>query len=164
MPRQRRLSLWLLVSTALAFGCARRIDATADPNPAEARQEVLEVLHARLDAVVAGDVATLDAMLAPEFRYIDIWGTVQQRAEYLEGKRTSMNTDTDYWIGQTIEDAQVDFIQPNVATATLRVLDHFVYQGVEHHNLVRSSYVLRRVDGRWLVSLGHTTTIAPEEE
>lgn len=156
--------LLLLAASLLLAACpgappeSGREDAPAQP------AQVRQALQARLDAVVAGDVEALDGMLAPEFRYIDIWGTVQQRAAYLEGKRTSMNTAEDHWIGQEIEDAEINFIGTDVALATLRVRDHFVYRGVEYVNPVRSSYVLRRMDGRWRFALGHTTSIAPEEE
>lgn len=43
--------------------------------------------------------------------------------------------------------------------ASIRVLDHFVYQGVQYENPVRSTYVLRKMDGRWLFVPGHTTTM-----
>lgn len=58
----------------------------------ETEKEILKLLQLRLNAVVAGDVASLDAMLAPEFRYIGIHGSMRSREAYLQSKRTSMNT------------------------------------------------------------------------
>ena len=137
----------------------------APQKPSEAKQEVMRAAEQRLAAVVRGDLAALEQLLAPDFRYINVWGETSERAEYLEARRTSMNTPSDHWLGQDIDEHSIQFTMagPDVALVTFRVLDHFKYEGTEHRNWVRSTYVYERVDGKWRCKLGHTSRIDPED-
>lgn len=57
------------------------------PTPAAAEQEVLQVEQARVRALLAADVAALEALLGDDLLYVHAGGWAQTRKEFLESIR-----------------------------------------------------------------------------
>ena len=62
--------------------------ATAEASPAgDTSKEIEDVIRKISDAWGAGDVATLDRLIAPEYTHHDIYGGVQNRSQWFEATR-----------------------------------------------------------------------------
>jgi hypothetical protein len=77
----RRITLHLVATAALAASLAAHAAAAPDPKTAEA---VVAADDAWGDAETAGNVAFVDALLAPEYRSVGSNGTVTDKATILE--------------------------------------------------------------------------------
>lgn len=128
----------------------------------QAESEIIAIAKKRSQAVVNSDTTTLGSILSSDFRYINIYGEVLSRQKYL-GNNASLGSDSSKWISQDMDSITVQVLDNN-AVITFRVLDKFIYEGVEYQNFCRSSFVYKKQNEKWRCILGHTTRIGGEEE
>lgn len=111
--------------------------------------------------MVNSDTTALSSILSSDFRYINIYGEVLTRKKYLNNN-ASLGSDSSKWISQDMDSITVQ-VADNNAVITFRVLDTFIYEGVEYQNYCRSSFVYQKQNEEWRCILGHTTRIEDEE-
>jgi hypothetical protein len=141
-----------LILILLMIACTRKEKVREDVAPA-----IIELIKLRSQAVVKTDTATLDSILARDFRYINIFGESLSREEYLKNN-ASLGNDSSRWISQGIDSIDVRVLNSS-AVVTFRVLDKFIYEGVPYENYCRSTFVYELQDDAWKCILGHTTKI-----
>jgi hypothetical protein len=118
-------------------------------------EAVLDAAQRRSAALVSKDIATLSALLHPDFLYVNASGTVLTREEYLDNYVRSPDV---RWASQTIEQHQV-VCGVNVAVVTCLVHDvaHFSGEDVDH--AFRSTLTWIKVDEDWQCLAGHTSPV-----
>lgn len=146
----------LLIVVLLANACTPK-NITQE----QVESEIIALAKKRSQAVVNSDTTTLGAILSSDFRYINIYGEELSRKKYL-GNNASLGSDSSKWISQDMDSITVQVVD-NSAVITFRVLDKFIYEGVEYENYCRSTFVYKKQNEEWRCILGHTTRIGEEE-
>ncbi|NIJ07064.1 ketosteroid isomerase-like protein [Sphingomonas vulcanisoli] len=136
---------------ALALALA----APALAQPVSPNAEVLAAAHAFDDAQLHGDRATLERMLAPEYRVAHASGRIGDRREFIEGFAAP---------GHTLEPFQI--VEPlflRVAPDVAIVGGETTFKGTEGGTAFTQHYryadTLVKRDGRWLVIYTQVTPL-----
>jgi ketosteroid isomerase-like protein len=114
--------------------------------------EVRAVERAWTDAIVHNDVATLDQILAPEFRLTDSAGRVTTKADNLAGMR---ETPTKFETYDTT-DLQVHVWGDTAVVTGRSVLRGTGVKGAFARDITFTD-TLARIDGRWRAVAAHTS-------
>ena len=123
---------------------------------------ILALIEKRSQAAVNEDFETLDSVLGEGFRYINKWGDLIERKAYFADKKSKASS-SNSWIAQTIDETDVELIGTDVALVTFRVLDHQRDEGRELKELVRTSYLCRRIHGAWQLTFGQTSPVVADD-
>lgn len=146
----------IIGSTALAQTAPSQAGRAQPLDAAEAVQEVLAVDEARRLAMLRGDVAALDSLLAEDVTIFWGDGTADDKASTLALFRT-----------RRLRYAQLDYDSTRVRaygqTAVVTGQARIKAQSDEHAlaYLVRRTSVYVRQNGRWLLVATQTTRVAP---
>jgi len=149
MPASNRLMavVMALVSTAA-------LSAAEPPSPVE--QEVLTADLQRFDAMMNGDAAKLDSLLAAEAIYINSNARIDDKPSMLYAIRTKSTT------YQTIfATARKARVTGNVALITGVAALRGVEQKQNVDLTVRYMAVYMKRDGRWQMTAGQSTQLVP---
>lgn len=122
------------------------------------KQTVIERAQARSAALVRGDVAALNSILAGEFIYINARGEALDKSTYLQRYVTSGAV---RFLAQTMDAVRVQLCG-EAAILTCRVHDRFEYQRQIVEADYRSLFVYVRQGTQWCCVAGQTTAIAEE--
>ena len=147
-PLGTRLT-WCLVAMLVAiplFG--------AEPGPAE--REVLQADTDRIDAMVKGDAAALDALLAPELSYVTSRAMVEDKQSLIYGIRSRQMT-----FKRIISTERKACVTGSMALVTgvsaMKGID-----GRQNFEIsTRFTAVYTRRDGRWQLVAFHETQLLP---
>jgi Domain of unknown function (DUF4440) len=118
----------------------------------DATAEVLAAARARAEALAAGDVDRLRALLDQAFHWTSHRGATFDRDAYLAAN-TSGET---VWLGQDLEDPVVT-ASPSGDAAVVTCVVHDVVdrgEGPEHFRMPMTQVWVRRVEG-WVLLAGH---------
>jgi ketosteroid isomerase-like protein len=160
-PLSRRLvaaALAFLAGTAtLSFGQPARRSAMREGGSPTAEQQILRADTDRFKAMVSGDVAMLERLLAVELSYIRTNGRIEDRHAFLYGIKSGK---TQY--ASIIPSERQVHVMGTVATVIgVAVTRGEEEQGSDIGVRYTSVYVLR--DSRWQMVSGQSTRIAPTE-
>lgn len=121
-------------------------------------QAIIERAQARSEALVRGDVAALNQILADEFIYINANGNLLDKPAYSHLYVTSGAV---RFVAQTMDDIRVH-VYGEAAVLTCRVHDRFEYQQRPFESDYRSMFVYAWQAGQWRCVAGQTTAIAKD--
>ena len=151
----RPLSQWLVTAT-LAFLAGTAALSFAQSSPTS-EQQILSADTDRFKAMVNGDVATLERLLAVELSYIRTTGRIEDRHAVLYGIKSGK---TQY--SSIIPSERQVHVMGTVATVIgVAVIRGEDAQGGDIGIRYTSVHVLR--DSRWQMVAWQSTTIAPTE-
>jgi ketosteroid isomerase-like protein len=149
-------SRWLGVAI-LAFVASAAALSSAQSSPT-VEQQILKADRDRFAAMVNGDVATLDRLLAIELSYIHTSARIEDKHAYLYGIKSGK---TKYW--SIIPTERQVHVMGTVATvvgvAVVRGEDND--PGIDVGIRYTAVYVLR--DGRWQMVAWQSTRIVPND-
>ena len=118
-------------------------------------QKVIDVNQARIDALVAGDIDTLDGYVGEDMRYVSAAGTVQTKAQVFAAFRSG-----DIRLErQDPSDLNVR-IYGDTAIAGYLADSVTIDSGKRIAGTTHCTSVYVRRDGRWQLVLQHNTFIA----
>jgi ketosteroid isomerase-like protein len=131
--------------------------ATATASPSENAEQVVAKLERDwADAIVKGDVATIDRILADDFSYTNWEGTVMTKAEHLEGIRSKV---------YKVESINLENLKVRVfgdaAVVTVGQVEKSQWKGKDNsgHYLFTDIYAKR--NGKWQIVAGHGCKVEP---
>lgn len=148
--------VWLatLLAVAASSGfAAEPVAPIAVPKVASGEARLLAVERRRLDAQVAGDVATIEAALADDLVYIHGSGAVQTKEEYLGSLRAG-----------GIRYRGIDLIEQSARVYGDFGITHGLLKlhvGADLEFVNRYTGVYARRAGRWLLVSWQTTDVKP---
>ena len=119
---------------------------------------IIEIAQARSAALVRGDVAALNQILADEFLYTNANGQRLDKSTYLHRYVASNAV---RFLAQTMDDIRVQ-VYGEVAVLTCQVHDRFEYQQQLIEADYRSIFVYARQVGQWRCVTGQTTAIVKD--
>ena len=133
----------------------------------KAEQEVLKINSDYDKAILAGDLAFHEKLLAPEFISYDPDGSLKNRTQVLERIKKQKAAPTFKPIAVTSNDVKVK-VSGNLAVVTgesKNTSSSMEADAVPHTNQGRYTVVFEKRDGRWLLISDHATqkTHTPEE-
>jgi ketosteroid isomerase-like protein len=108
------------------------------------------------DAIVKGDVATIDRILADDFSYTNWDGTIETKAQHIEGIKSKV---------YKVESLNLENLKVRVfgeaAVVTVGQVEKSQWKGKDNsgHYLFTDIYANR--NGKWQVVAGHGCKIAP---
>lgn len=120
------------------------------------RDQILEVLLAKADALVRRAADDLAALIHQEFVYVNAGGTMFNKAGYVETYCVSGQV---VFRAQAFEDLDVRPFD-GFAVATMIVRDKFFAGGRDVAGHYRALCVFSRLDGRWLWVAGQTMAVS----
>jgi len=162
MPRRSaaRLAVAILVAAAAAHPTAQpaRRSAMREGGPAStAEQLILKADTDRFTAMVSGDVAMLDRLLAVELSYINNRARIEDKHAFLYGIKSGKTKYT-----SIVPSERQVHVMGTVATVIgVAVMRGEEEPGVDIGIRYTSVHVLR--DGRWQMIAWQSTRIAPNE-
>ncbi len=152
----RRSSGRLAVAT-LAFVAAAAAPSFAQQPSSTADQQILKADTDRFTAMVSGDLAQLDRLLAVELSHIGTTGRIEDKHAVLYGIKSGKTKYT-----SIIPSERQVHVMGTVATVIgVAVIRGEEEPGVDIGIRYTSVYVLR--DGRWQMIAWQSTRIAPNE-
>jgi hypothetical protein len=162
MQRIRNLYFVDLAACAFLLLAAGRCAGQTDSFPPEqiqadsfASAQVLGAEHARTSALVKGDVATLDKLLADDLTYVHATGKVDTKASFLEGIRSGSL----HYLAWDPKELHVRLIGDTAVLTgkyAVRAVDKRVQQDPLNVNVIVLSVYAKR-DGRWQQVAWQTT-------
>jgi len=160
-PLSRRSGLatvaLLVCTAAVSFGQSARRSAVREGGSPTAEQQLLRADADRFKAMVDGDVATLERLLAVELSYIRTTGRIEDKHAFLYGIKSGKTKYT-----SIVPSERQVHVMGTVATvigvAAMRGEEE---PGVDIEIRYTSVHVLR--DGRWQMVAWQSTRIAPNE-
>jgi ketosteroid isomerase-like protein len=118
-------------------------------------QEVIDVNQARIDALVAGDIDTLDRYVGDDMRYVSATGSVQTKAQVFAAFRSGeVRLER-----QDPSDLDVR-IHADTAIVGYRADSVTIDRGKRIAGTTHCTSVYVRRDGRWQLVVQHNTFIA----
>jgi hypothetical protein len=125
----------------------------------DTRDELLPWLDARSKALVEGDAAHFEEILADDFRYTNASGKVFDKAAYIELFLRSKQL---LWQSQDLHDLDLRR-HGDVVVMTCRIRDRASYRGEPFEGHFRSTQVLVRQPDGWKYVAGQSTEITEGE-
>ena len=118
-------------------------------------QEVADVNRARIAALVAGDIDTLERYVGEDMQYVSVAGVVQTKAQVFAGFRSG-----DVRLERQ-DPGDLDVrVYGDTAIAGYRADSVTLDRGKRIEGTTRCTSVYVRRDGRWQLVLQHNTFIA----
>lgn len=118
-------------------------------------REILALNRQWADAIVRGDVATLDRLFAEDMILTDSNGNVRNKAQEIESLRPGADLTTYFF---NTDDVLVR-VHGNAAVLTGRATWRIRYQGRDVDNARRYTSMYARQNGRWRIVAQHLTRI-----
>jgi ketosteroid isomerase-like protein len=153
---------YVLVSTALLFGASSSgglAQTTAEKsiyNGPDAK-EVLRVNRERLDALVRGDLATLDRVVGDDVTYTAPSGKVQSKPEIVADFESGA-----YKIGSIETDNEKVRVYGNTAVVNYRcMVNNYRYKGKDATGTYQCTTTYVKRNGQWQAVAQHMTRIEP---
>lgn len=144
------LSLVVHASYASAPG-RTGVRSTASPS---AEEEIKNLEEARNQAVLHGDVATLDRTTADDYTFITLRGELRTKSDILQGFRSG----SFHYESRQISDLKVR-VYGNTAVVTGRSIQKGMENGKDYSGDYRFTRVYVKQNGRWLTVALQTTLV-----
>jgi ketosteroid isomerase-like protein len=160
-PLSRRLVIataaLVACTSALSFGQSARRNAMREGGSPTAEQQLLKADTDRFEAMVNGDVASLERLLAVELRYIRTTGRIEDKHAFVYGIKSG-RTKYSSIIPSEREVHVMGTVATVIGVATIRGEEA---DGSDIGIRYTGVHVLR--DGRWQMVAWQSTRIAPTE-
>jgi ketosteroid isomerase-like protein len=147
----------LACTAALSFGQSARRSSMREGGSPTAEQQLLKADTDRFAAMVSGDVATLDRLVAVELSYIRTTGRIEDKHAFLYGIKSGKAK-----YSSIIPSEQEVHVMGTVATVIgVAAIRGEEADGSDIEVRYTGVHVLR--DGRWQLVAWQSTRIAPNE-
>lgn len=154
------MRLLLVVGMAVGFACGGRVAAAAPHARGHKRvykQEIEALEEQWRVAQLAGDVDTMDKLLAPDYLGISMNGQINDKDQQLDRMRNRTLVTKSI----ALSDVKIKLVGP-VAIVTSRAQVEGSSEGVAMHGMFRYTRIYRRYpDGSWKITNFEVTPIAP---
>ena len=120
----------------------------------KAKEEIRALEHARNEAIVHGDAATLESMTSDDYTFVTLRGELRTKAEIVKG----FSTGAFKYESREISGLKVR-VYGNAAVVTGRSSQKGTEDGKDYSGAYRFTRVYVKQDGRWLTVALQATLI-----